>query len=163
MRSTLFTPFTVSWSSETFFSLNFMFVCFILCVLFLSLFLWLKMKQNQIHSLKPHHLIWNVITPWILLLYQDGGSDADPSGSALNEIGLTDWFMYVKWRAKRQTKRKHWVWEWVRGGESQIYGWSKAPWRGEESIGSDRDKWSVRDEENEIQTYACWPRPFFLS
>lgn len=38
----------------------------------------------------PHHLIWNVITLILLLLYQDGGSEANLSSFALNEIGLTD-------------------------------------------------------------------------
>lgn len=47
------------------------------------------------------------------------------------------------------------------GSNRFLYGWSTAPWWGKESIESDRDKWSVRDREKEIQTYACWPQPFF--
>lgn len=82
-------------------------------------------------------------------------------------MGLTDWFMYVKWRAKTQAKRNHRVWERVRLGGgwwrrvSRFYRWSMDPWWGKESIESDRDKWSVRDREKEFQTYACWPQPFF--
>lgn len=69
--------------------------------------------------------------------------------------------MYVKWRANRQTQRNHRERVQVRGGETQIYGWSMAPWWGKEHIESDRDKWGVSDREKEIQTYACWPQPFF--
>lgn len=90
----------------------------------------------------------------------------------------TDWLMCVKWRAKRRgpNERPPGVERQCRGvaeedGEGssgwrvegwglRISGWSEAPWWGKASIESDRDKWSARDREKEIQTWACWPQPF---
>lgn len=83
-----------------------------------------------------------------------------------SEWNQTDWLIYVCQVKGKQTdtkKPQSVRAERVRGGKSQLYGWRVAPWWGKESIESDRDKWSVRDREKEIQTYACWPQPFFLN
>lgn len=90
-------------------------LCFVVHLVFLCANVINDAKSNPRSLL--HHLIWNVITPWLLLLYQDGGSEANPSSFALNEIGLTDWFMYVKRRANKRTQRSHKVWEQSGSGE----------------------------------------------
>lgn len=69
------------------FGLLHLFMCFVVPLVF-SYATENDAKSNPRSLL--HHLIWDVITLWLLLLYQDGGSEANPSSFALNEIGLTD-------------------------------------------------------------------------
>lgn len=83
------------------------------------------------------------------LLYQDGGSEANPSGFVLDEIGLIDLWMSSEGQRDGDKETP----ECERGsgrGSRRCTAETRPPDGGKESIESDRDKWSVSDREKEI-------------
>lgn len=121
MKTVVFTPF----HSE----LDLWNVCLPDCYVFVCMYLcssssyvcdnWKLSKIKSMVITTSSNLECNYTVDTVTLLGQWLRSKSIRLWFEWNE--LSDWFMYVKWRAERRTKRNHRVWERVSRGVGDIW------------------------------------------